>query len=163
MSASNAIGIFVLVACFVFVARCPALANASSDSEALTLSRAIVSEAGYSPGDETWALLHVLEWRRQNVPALRGMSLGRVASLYCSELNGRARTQRAAATRRLTSRDIPDTIERDVRRWLSGERPANPCRGATDWASPAHVRAQGLRAIECDVPTQNAFVRRGAR
>jgi hypothetical protein len=156
--------VVILFAVFaLFHVECVPRAQASFDSDALILSRAIVSEAGFTPGRETHALLHVLQWRKENVPALRHMSLARIATLYCSELNGRARTARAARTRRLTSADIPDAIESDVRSWLHGERPANICEGATDWASPAYVRAQGLRAIECDVPTQNAFVRRGAR
>ena len=156
--------VVILFAVFaLFHVECVPKAEASFDSDALILSRAVVSEAGYSPGQETFALLHVLQYRRDNMPALQHLSLAQVAVRYCSELNGRARTARAAQTRRLTNRDIPDAIKRDVRSWLHGERPANICEGATDWASPAYVRAQGLRAIECDVPTQNAFVRRGAR
>ena len=162
MTQAQSLSIVALVAVFAIFARCPNSASADT-SDALTLSRAIVSEAGYSPGDETWAILHVLEWRRLNVPALRGLTVAQVARRYCSELNGRARTERAERTRALTSADIPDEIEADVRAWLLGERPANICEGATDWASPAFVRAQGLRAMRCDEPTQNAFVRRGVR
>lgn len=158
MKTGLAIWTAVVLGCSFF-STCQHQAHATTD-DVLQLSRAIVSEVGPNPGLETWAILHVLQWRNENIPALRHLTLAGVATAYCSELNGRARTARAAATRRLRSEDIPDSIEADVRAWLGGHRPENPCEGATDWASPAFVRSQGLRPMTCSIETANAFVRR---
>lgn len=158
MTKAQLLSIAVLVGAFALFARCPQNAGAEP-SDALTLSRAIVSEAGYSPGDETWAILHVLEWRRLNVPALRGLTVAQVARRYCSELNGRARTERAERTRALTSADIPDEIEADVRAWLGGERPANPCDGAVHWAARGFRRDWSSLRVRCDGRMQNEYFR----
>lgn len=155
---------FLAIASIVFVAlavECgPSGVRAESEC-ALTLSRVVISEAGYNPGRELHAILAVLEWRRTHMPALLGLSLTRMSTRYAAEFNGRARTRRAAESRRLTWSQIPDAIEADVRAWIRGERQPSPCgENVTDWASPAFVRAQGLTPIRCEIETQNAFVRR---
>lgn len=140
--------------------RCVAGAQRQPDDDVLQLSRALVSEIGYTATPESWEVLHVLEYRRAAMPALRHLTLAGVARRYCSELNGSSHTARARVTRSLRLADIPAPIVAQVRRWLGGERPAQSCRGATDWASPEYVRRHGMRAIRCGIDTTNAFVRR---
>lgn len=157
---------FLALACVAFAAiatECGTNRAAAEDESALQLSRMVVSEIGYRPGAETFAMLHVLEWRRTHLAAFDGLSLTRMGALYCSDFHGPIRFERTRRMRTLTSADIPDDIERDVRRWLAGERPHNVCPNATDWATPEHVRAQGLEPMRCEIETANAFVRRTPR
>lgn len=159
--ACNAIAALAILS--TFFVNCRGERAFAEEENALQISRYIVSEAGYHPGAETFAILHVLEWRRTHLAAFDGLSLTRMGLLYCSDFHGPIRFERTRQMRTLTSEQIPDDIERDVRRWLAGERPPSVCDGATDWATPAHVRAQGLTPMRCSIPTQNAFVRRVIR
>lgn len=159
MTASNAIGIFVLVACFVFVARCPGPARADDESTELALARMVVSEAGYNPGRETFAILHVLEWRRTHLPAFRGWDIVRMGRAYCSGFGGRRNTSNPHVRQALALRpdQIPEAIQRDVHSFLRGEPQANPCPGAVHWRDRrVPARWEPFR-VRCSVPTHNAY------
>lgn len=132
-------------------------AAAFETSEHLDLCRVLVAEIGLSGSTaEASAVLHVLQRRRDTVPALRAHSLATVAKLYSTSHNGRAvNVERAARMRALRLDEIPQHIQRLVTRWLAGHRPANVCPNAVHFAAPS-VRSP-LRRVQCAVPTVNHF------
>ena len=159
----------VMVAAFLAVlasavGRChgEARADAGVDmtSQELWLSRMIVSEAGYRPGREAFAILHVLEWRRTHLPAFEGWDIVRMGRAYCSGFGGRRNTSNPHVRQALALRpdQIPEAIQRDVRLFLVGRGGGSPCDGAMHWRARQGVPARWARyRIQCSVPTQNAY------
>lgn len=139
--------------------RCVAGAQRQPDDDVLQLSRMVISEAGYHPGRETFAILHVLEWRRTHLPAFAGLSIVQMGMRYCSEFNGRSRSERARHSRQLSRRNVPPEVLRDVQAFVEHQQAdrSNPCPGAVHWRD-RHVPArwEPLR-IRCSVPTQNVY------
>ncbi len=139
--------------------RCVAGAQRQPDDDVLQLSRMVISEAGYHPGRETFAILHVLEWRRTHLPAFAGWDIVRMGRAYCSGFGGRRHTEnRHVRTAIALPRErIPRAIQEAVSLFLRGQAPASPCPGAVHWRD-RHVPAswEPLR-IRCSVPTQNVY------
>jgi hypothetical protein len=138
--------------------RCVAGAQRQPDDDVLQLSRFIVSEAGYRPGEESWAILHTLEWRRTHLPAFAGLDIVQMGMRYCSEFNGRSRSVRSGVSRHLRLQDIPVPVQNQVRDWVAGRRRESPCPGAQHWRSLRGVEARWQRfRIRCRVQVQNAY------
>lgn len=140
---------------------CAGTAQASYEDDVLALSRMIVSEAGYSPGAETFAILHVLEWRRTHLPALVGLTLSQMGRAYCSGFGGlrHTRNPHVLQAQALPAHRIPTAIKADVRAFLEGRSEPSPCPGAVHWRDRrVPARWEPLR-IRCNVPTQNVYFR----
>lgn len=139
--------------------RCVAGAQ-QPDDRVLQLSRMVISEAGYSPGRETFAILNVLEWRRTHLPAFAGWDIVRMGRAYCSGFGGRRHTENphVRTARSLRIEQIPADIARDVSSFLAGSGPPSPCPSAVHWAARGLRRGawSGLR-VRCSVPVQNDY------
>jgi len=123
--------------------------------DTLDLARVLVAEGGRTKTPDHVAILYVLQHRKR-LPAFRQMSLAHVARAYSVAFNGRSRDpERALRMRTMTRDNIPVHILRLVSSWQNGQRPSNPCPGATHFASTT-VRTP-LRSVVCTQPTRNAF------
>lgn len=144
--------------------RCRGQADASEPEE-LVLARMVISEAGYHPGRETFAILHVLEWRRTHLPALQGLSLVAMGRAYCSGWGGRRNTSNPHVRRAqgLAANQIPQSLIEDVRSFLSWSaeerRDMSPCPGAVHWRDRAVPERWRPFQIQCRVPVQNVYFR----
>ena len=132
-----------------------------ADDDALTLSRALVAEAGPRLRDDHVAILGVLQVRADRV----GSTPALVARRYCPSVRGDAR---GAHGRSVASMDLdglrayaPDVVAL-AEAWLDGERPPSPCRGRPDhWGAPygedlARAQRAGWRRVSCG-NDRNAF------
>lgn len=143
--------------------RCVAGAQRQPDDDVLQLSRMVISEAGYHPGRETFAILHVLEWRRTHLPAFAGWDIVRMGRAYCSGFGGRRHTENphVIRARSLRAEQIPPDVRRDVQDFLAhaSERDtSSPCPGAVHWGARTALSARWRRhVLACRVPTQNVY------
>lgn len=142
--------------------RCVAGAQRQPDDDVLQLSRMVISEAGYHPGRETFAILHVLEWRRTHLPAFAGWDIVRMGRAYCSGFGGRRHTENphVLQAKALQWVRVPQQVREDVSRFLRNPEATEvrtPCRGAVHWRDQ-RVPAQWERLrVSCAVPTQNVY------
>jgi len=160
----------VIIAVFLAVlasglGRCSAAAQSprpDMTQQELWLSRIIVSEAGYRPGREAYAILHVLEWRRTHLPAFEGWDLVRMGRAYASGFGGARRTNNphVVRARDLPMASVPVGVLQSVRAFVRAthaERPASPCPGAVHWRDRNVPPAWRPHVIRCEVPTQNVY------
>lgn len=161
----------VMIAAFLAVlasavGRCRGEARADAGpamtSQELWLSRMIVSEAGYRPGREAFAILHVLEWRRTHLPAFEGWDIVRMGRAYCSGFGGRRNTSNPHVIRARSLRidQVPSEVRRDVHDFLAHapERDtSSPCPGAVHWRDRQVPARWARHVVGCRVPTQNVY------
>jgi hypothetical protein len=160
----------VIIAVFLAVlasglGRCSAAAQSprpDMTQQELWLSRIIVSEAGYRPGREAYAILHVLEWRRTHLPAFEGWDLVRMGRAYASGFGGHRATDNphVSRARDLAPASIPRAVLLSVRsftRAAHGDRPSTPCPRAIHWRDRNVPPRWRPHVVRCEVPTQNVY------
>lgn len=149
----------VAPASFAALAFVAGISHAQDRDDALDLARCMWAEAGRGSPRDRIAILHVLE-RRSTLPAHRGRSAAGVARRYCVALSGRSITSRARRIRSASRDDVPAAALDLAERWLSGERPRDPCGGrAWDWDGREHA---GRVVVDCG-DTDNVFFERAKR
>lgn len=137
--------------------------NARADEQERTqLARMVTSEAGYRPGDEAYAILRTLDWRRTHLPAFEGWTLAQVGRAYCSGFGGR-RTRVGQHTRdvlALPSNRLPGETVAAVRRYLEAPQTTpDPCPDAQHWRDRQVPARWEPYRMTCHVTTHNVYFR----
>ena len=128
----------------------------------LTLSRALVAEAGWHVNKDYHIIPFVLKkrWEAINAIRKRPTHFARVVRSYCGPLHPVAndcsnlsfrlsrRCQRRTRIQLLKWKDIPQEVKGFVRLWEKGEV-SNACPAAGHWGSVSDGNPRRLKKVDC--------------